>query len=159
MMSTLTPKDHAEAVALFRSEIVGALTRRELDRGELAQALDERSQKRFRPPGAKSTKTFSVATLVLCLQDGRARGLATGAALRSGSLPRADSGATSAPRRRPRGTPLGVRARHPADAGGRGPARPRGDLRQQRPAILSGAGAGPGFAAPGRRWTRQGAAT
>lgn len=62
-MSTLTPKDHAEAVALFRSEIVGALTRRELDRGELAQALDELSQKRFRPPSAKSTKTFSVATL------------------------------------------------------------------------------------------------
>jgi hypothetical protein len=24
-MSTLTPKDHAEAIALFRSEIVGAL--------------------------------------------------------------------------------------------------------------------------------------
>jgi putative transposase len=62
-MSTLTPKDHAEAVALFRSEIIGALTRRELDRGELAQALDELGQKRFRPPGAKSTKTFSVATL------------------------------------------------------------------------------------------------
>ena len=62
-MTTLTPKDHAEAVALFRSEIVGALTRRELDRGELAQALDELSQKRFRPPSAKSTKTFSVATL------------------------------------------------------------------------------------------------
>jgi len=62
-MSTLTPKDHAEAVALFRSEIIGALTRRELDRGELAQAFDELSQKRFRPPGAKSTKTFSVATL------------------------------------------------------------------------------------------------
>jgi hypothetical protein len=27
----LTPKDHAEAVAIFRSEIVGALTRRELN--------------------------------------------------------------------------------------------------------------------------------
>jgi len=63
MMSTLTPKDHAEAVALFRSEIVGALTRRELDRGELAQALTELSQQRFRPPGANATKTYSVATL------------------------------------------------------------------------------------------------
>jgi len=62
-MSTLTPKDHAEAVALFRSEIVGALTRRELDRGELAQALTELSQQRFRPPGANATKTYSVATL------------------------------------------------------------------------------------------------
>jgi transposase InsO family protein len=63
MMSTLTPKDHAEAVALFRSEIVGALTRRELDRGELSQALTELSQQRFRPPGANATKAYSVATL------------------------------------------------------------------------------------------------
>jgi putative transposase len=62
-MSTLTPKDHAEAVALFRSEIVGALTRRELDRGELSQALAALSQQRFRPPGAKATKAYSVATL------------------------------------------------------------------------------------------------
>jgi len=62
-MSTLTPKDHAEAIALFRSEIVGALTRRELDRGELALALTELSQQRFRPPNANSTKAFSVPTL------------------------------------------------------------------------------------------------
>jgi len=62
-MTTLTPKDHAEAVALFRSEIVGALTRRELDRGELFQALAELSQQRFRPPGSKTTKAYSVATL------------------------------------------------------------------------------------------------
>jgi putative transposase len=62
-MSTLTPKDHAEAVALFRSEIIGALTRRELDRGELAQALAELSEQRFRPPNAKSTKAYSIATL------------------------------------------------------------------------------------------------
>lgn len=63
MSKTLTPQDHAEAVALFRSEIVGALTRRELDRGELAQALAQLSEQRFRPPLAKSTKAYSVATL------------------------------------------------------------------------------------------------
>ena len=62
-MKDLSPKDHAEAVALFRSEIVGALTRRELDRGELADALLELSKQRFRPPGAKFSKTFSLATL------------------------------------------------------------------------------------------------
>jgi hypothetical protein len=61
-MSTL-PQDHAEAIALFRREIVGALTRRELDRGDLAQALTELRQQRFRPPPAKSTKTYLVATL------------------------------------------------------------------------------------------------
>lgn len=59
-MSRLTPKDHAEAI---RSEIVGALTRRELDRGDLALALTELSQQRFRPPRASSTKAFSVPTL------------------------------------------------------------------------------------------------
>ena len=62
-MSDLVPQDHAEAIALFRSEIVGSLTRRELDRGDLSQALTELSQQRFRPPRAKSTKTYSVATL------------------------------------------------------------------------------------------------
>lgn len=62
-MSTIAPQDHAEAIALFRSEIIGALTRRELDRGQLIQALTELSQQRFRPPQAKSTKAYSVATL------------------------------------------------------------------------------------------------
>jgi putative transposase len=47
-MKDLSPKNHAEAVALFRSEIVGALTRRELDRGELADALAALAKQRFR---------------------------------------------------------------------------------------------------------------
>lgn len=62
-MTDLAPKDHAEAIALFRSEIIGSLTRRELDRGELSQALAELSEQRFRPPRAKATKTYSLATL------------------------------------------------------------------------------------------------
>jgi len=59
----LRPKDHAEAVARFRSEIVGALTRRELDRGELRAALRELSAQRFRPPGSDVTRQFGVSTL------------------------------------------------------------------------------------------------
>ena len=55
----LTPKDHAERVALFRSEVVGALTRRELDHGEL-RALAKTA---LRPPGAEVSRRFSVATL------------------------------------------------------------------------------------------------
>ena len=62
-MSDLVPKDHAEAVALFRSELIGSLTRRQLDRGELSLALAELSQRRFRPPRANATKAYSVATL------------------------------------------------------------------------------------------------
>ena len=49
----LEPKDQAEALALFRSEIVGALVRRELDHGDLKAAFQELSQQRFRPPRSR----------------------------------------------------------------------------------------------------------
>ena len=62
-MSDLKPKDHAEAVALFRSEIIGALTRRELDRGELREELKRLAQQRYRPPGAKATRKYAGSTL------------------------------------------------------------------------------------------------
>jgi hypothetical protein len=48
----LAPKDHAAAVAIFRSEIVGALTRKDLDHGELRAAFRVLTQERFRPPGS-----------------------------------------------------------------------------------------------------------
>jgi putative transposase len=62
-MQSLTPKDNVEAIALYRSEIIGSLTRRELDRGQLGEALQELSQQRFRPPRSHSPRTYSVATL------------------------------------------------------------------------------------------------
>jgi putative transposase len=62
-MDSITPKDHAEAVALFRAQIVGALCVRELDHGELQTAFSELSEKRFRPPRAHSTKRYSRSTL------------------------------------------------------------------------------------------------
>jgi putative transposase len=62
-MQEITPKDHAEAVALYRAQIVGALCVRQLDRGELGAALAELSTKRFRAPRAHSPQTYSVATL------------------------------------------------------------------------------------------------
>lgn len=62
-MERLEPKDHAEAVAIFRSEIVGALTRRELDRGELGRELAALAERRYRPPGAQATRTYSAITL------------------------------------------------------------------------------------------------
>lgn len=60
---SLQPTDHREAVAVFRAEIIGALTRRGLERGQLRAALVELSQQRFRPPGAKTTRTYAVSTL------------------------------------------------------------------------------------------------
>jgi transposase InsO family protein len=83
----LAPKDHAEAVAIFRSEIVGALTRKELDHGELRAAFRALSQERFRPPGIETTRRYSVTTLERWFYAYRAGGLA---ALRP--APRSDRG-------------------------------------------------------------------
>lgn len=62
-MAELKPKDHAEAVALFRSEVIGALTRQDLDRGQLREELTELAQRKYRPPGSKSTRQYSISTL------------------------------------------------------------------------------------------------
>ena len=59
----LVASDHAEAVALFRSEIIGALSRRDFDHGELRAALREISARRYRPPGADATRRYAVPTL------------------------------------------------------------------------------------------------
>jgi transposase InsO family protein len=62
-MAHLKPKDRAEAVALFRSEIIGALTRRDLDRGELREELRALTRKRLRPPGSTVTRCYGLSTL------------------------------------------------------------------------------------------------
>jgi transposase InsO family protein len=71
----LAAADHAEEVALFRSEIIGALSRRDLDHGELAAELRVLSQRRYRPPGAEATRRFSVPTLERWLYHYKAGGL------------------------------------------------------------------------------------
>lgn len=62
-MDHLEPKNHAEAVALFRSQVIGPLLRGSPRRGELAHALSELSRMAFRPPGSAITRSFSVPTL------------------------------------------------------------------------------------------------
>ena len=59
----LRPKSRAEEIALFRSEIVGALVRRDLSRGELKRELEALSLVRFRVPGSACTRSYSVPTL------------------------------------------------------------------------------------------------
>ena len=54
----LRPHDHAEAVALFRAEVIGALARRELSRGELAAEIRKLAKLRFRPPGRRASSSF-----------------------------------------------------------------------------------------------------
>ena len=98
---SLAPKDHAEAVAIFRSEIVGALTRKELDHGELRAAFRALANERFRPPGVATTRRYSVATLERWYYAYRAGGLA---ALRP--APRSDRGhAQELPAELPSGSP------------------------------------------------------
>ena len=62
-MDSLTPTSHAEAVALFRHGVIGALTQAQLEEGQLLAALKALAQKSFRPPKSLTTKRFSVATL------------------------------------------------------------------------------------------------
>ena len=62
-MDALKTKDHAEEVAIFRSEVVGSLCRRELSHGDLRAEFLALAKERFRLPGADITKTISVPTL------------------------------------------------------------------------------------------------
>jgi putative transposase len=108
-MKDLSPQNHAEAVALFRSEIVGALTRRELDRGQLAAALAELAEQRFRPPQAKFSKTYSVATLERWYYAYKSGGLE---ALRT--TPRCDRGRCQELTDEQRQLLLDIREEHPS---------------------------------------------
>jgi hypothetical protein len=63
MSEVLCPRDHAERVALFRAELIGALARRELDRGELAAALRALAAEFYRPPGSPTLRRFGASTL------------------------------------------------------------------------------------------------
>lgn len=62
-MPSLVPRDHAEAVALFRAEIIGALARSELSHGELAAEIRKLADRKVRPPGRRATKCYGVSTL------------------------------------------------------------------------------------------------
>jgi putative transposase len=75
-MNLPSAMDHAEELALFRSELVGALARRDLGRGELGRELAALSQVRVRPPGSAHTRTYSAVTLQRWYYAYRAGGLA-----------------------------------------------------------------------------------
>ncbi|MFO1395234.1 MAG: DDE-type integrase/transposase/recombinase [Steroidobacteraceae bacterium] len=108
-MERLEPKDHAEVVAIFRSEIVGALTRRELGRGELGRELAALAGRRYRPPGAQATRTYSAITLERWYYRLRRGGLA---ALRP--APRSDRGRARGLTPEQRELLLQIRREHPS---------------------------------------------
>ena len=74
-MESLSPKSHAEAVAVFRHGVIGALTQAQMDRGQLRAALHLLSQQRLRPPRAKATRCYSLPTLERWYYAYRKRGL------------------------------------------------------------------------------------
>ena len=75
MPDALTPRDHAEKVALFRAELIGALARRAFDHGELAAALRALAAASYRPPGSATTRRFGESTLERWFYAYRAGGL------------------------------------------------------------------------------------
>lgn len=104
----LRPRDHAEAVALFRAEVIGALSRRDLDRGELAAAFRALNHQRFRLPGSKTTRHLGISTLERWYYAYRAGGLD---ALRPS--PRSDRGRARALTAAQRELLLDVRREYP----------------------------------------------
>lgn len=74
-MEIVRPRDRAEEVAVFRSQVIGTLVCQALVRGELRAELRRLSTMSFRPPGAQRTRTFSVPTLERWLYAWRAGGL------------------------------------------------------------------------------------
>lgn len=72
----LRPRDHAEAVALFRVQVIGELAARVLNHGDLANSLRELAERRFRPPGRDVSRTYSVATLERWYHRYRKHGIA-----------------------------------------------------------------------------------
>ena len=104
----LRPRDHAEAVALFRAEIVGAICHREMSRGELALAIRTIAECRYRPPGRRASKRFGISTLERWYYAYRRGGLA---ALRPS--PRSDRGRARELSEAQRALLLDIRREHP----------------------------------------------
>jgi len=61
---------------VFRHGLLGALTQAQLDRGALREALAKLTTQKFRPPGSKTTRSYSVPTLERWYYGYRKRGLA-----------------------------------------------------------------------------------
>lgn len=108
---SLHPRDHAEAVALFRAEVIGTLTRRELSRGEFAVEIRKLATLRYRPPGRRATKCYGVSTLERWYYAYRRGGLE---ALKSGARSDVGRGRELSPEQR--ALLLDIRREHPSAA-------------------------------------------
>ena len=76
MNDELKPRDHTEAVALFRHALIGALcSRGDLTHGELAAELRALSERAVLPPGADCTRHYGASTYEAWLYAYRHGGL------------------------------------------------------------------------------------
>jgi len=106
----LAPKDDAEAIAIFRAQVIGRLlTRAFTSHGELADAIRALSRERHCPPGAIASRMYSEATLERWYYRFRKHGLA-------GVTPRRRSDTGHARELTPeqRALLLAIRQEHPA---------------------------------------------
>lgn len=108
MTEDITPVDHAEAVALFRAQIIGPLANRSFQHGELRAELRKLATVPYRRPGSPVTTRFGVSTLERWLYRFRLGGLE---ALRPGR--RSDAGHARALTDEARQLLLDVRCEHP----------------------------------------------
>lgn len=104
----LLPRDHGEAVALFRASIVGAVVQREMSRGDLAAAIRALAECRYRPPGSRVSKRYGISTLERWFYAYRRGGLE---ALRPS--PRSDRGRARELSAEQRQLLLDIRREHP----------------------------------------------
>jgi transposase InsO family protein len=108
LTNELGPRDRAEAVALFRAQLIAPLVCRTLTRGERAAELRRIADERWRPPGSQTTRRYAVPTLERWLYSFRKGGVE---ALRP--RPRSDRGAAQALSAEERELVLAIRREHP----------------------------------------------
>lgn len=112
MSDEMRPKDHAEAVALFRAQVIGPLVcRDDWTHGELAAARRELATQRFVPPGSDTSRSYAASTLERWMYQWRRGGLE---ALRPGG--RSDRGHGRALTPAQRKLLLDIRREHPGVA-------------------------------------------
>lgn len=57
------PRDHHEAIAIFRAQVIAPLCVGELARGERARLLAELSERSYTPPGADTSRVYGIPTI------------------------------------------------------------------------------------------------
>ena len=77
MTDTIGPRDHAEAIALFRAQVIGELLLCEhASHGELAEAIRQLAARPVRAPGAEVARCYSAPTIQRWYYAYRRHGLA-----------------------------------------------------------------------------------